>query len=298
VLSVAPGGLVALYTTAAWCDRRTSAVVATVAVLAVVVALVTPTNTDLSDVAFNGLALITAWILGDSARAHRLYAAELERRAARLEQERAVQARRAVAEERARIARELHDVVAHHVSMMVVQAEAGPVVVASDPARAAGAFDSIAGTGRQALVEMRRLLGVLRSDGEAAPSLAPQPGLAQVPTLVEQVRRAGLPVELVVEGEPGPLPPGVDLSAYRIVQEALTNTVKHAGSARARVLVRYGEHDLELEVLDDGAASRGAAAPGGQGLVGMHERAHLFGGELRAGPRPEGGYAVAARLPR
>jgi signal transduction histidine kinase len=173
--------------------------------------------------------------------------------------------------------------------------------VERDPVRAAGAFEAIAATGRQALVEMRRLLGVLRGDGQA-PSLAPQPGLDQVPSLVEQVGRAGLEVELVVEGEKAPLPAGVELSAYRIVQEALTNAVRHAGPGRARVLVRYGERDLELTVRDEGGG--GAAAPAGgpptrsgQGLVGMRERVSLFGGELHAGPGPDGGFTVAARLP-
>jgi len=211
-------------------------------------------------------------------------------------------------------------VVAHHVSMMVVQAEAGPVAVATEPARAAGAFEAIAATGRQALVEMRRLLGVLRGDGDQAPSLAPQPGLAEVPSLVEQVGRAGLRVELVVEGAQEPLPAGVDLSAYRIVQEALTNAVKHAGPGRARVLVRYGEDDLQLQVHNEAADPpaagssveppsaaadpfRPADSPVGDrqvrrsGLVGMRERVHLFGGELHAGPGPDGGFTVDARLP-
>jgi len=146
-------------------------------------------------------------------------------------------------------------------------------------------------------VEMRRLLAVLRGDGRATPSLAPQPGLAQVPILIEQVRRAGLPVELTVEGEPRPLPAGVDLSAYRIVQEALTNAVKHAGPGRALVVVRYGERDLELQVSDDGRGGPAGGNGAGQGLLGMRERVNLFGGELHAGPRPEGGFAVAARLP-
>jgi signal transduction histidine kinase len=255
------------------------------------------------DAAFVSLALVGAWVLGDRARVQRALAAELAERAARLERERAAEARRAVAEERTRIARELHDVVAHHVSMMVVQAEAGPVAVEGDPARAAGAFEAIAATGRQALVEMRRLLGVLRGDGDRdqTPSLAPQPGLADVGSLVEQVGRAGLRVELVVEGTEAPLPAGVDLSAYRIVQEALTNAVKHAGPGRARVLVRYGEHDLEVHVRDEGgrgpALARPADGRAGQGLVGMRERVNLFGGELHAGPGPDGGFTVDARLP-
>jgi signal transduction histidine kinase len=316
-LSVPLGGLVALYTAAAWCSRRTSLLVGAAVVVGAATILALPTtNADVVDVALAALALVTAWGLGDRARIQRAWAAALQERAERLERERESDARRAVAEERTRIARELHDVVAHHVSMMVVQAEAGPVVVERDPSRAAGAFDSIAVTGRQALVEMRRLLGVLRGNGDSAPSLAPQPGLAEVPALVEQVGRTGLAVELVVEGEPCPLPAGVDLSAYRIVQEALTNAVRHAGPGHARVLVRYGEHDLELQVSDDGPGSPGGpnaprpaggapdppdrpgrTPPTGQGLVGMRERVNLFGGELHAGPRPEGGFAVAARLP-
>ena len=301
-MPVPVGGLVGMYSVAAWGSRRAALVAGGVAAAVVAVVMSLPrTDADLVDAAFASLGLAGAWVLGDRARVQRALAAELSDRAVRLEREREGEARRAVASERARIARELHDVVAHHVSMMVVQAEAGPLAVERDPARAAGAFEAIATTGRQALVEMRRLLGVLRGDGQA-PSLAPQPGLDQVPSLVEQVGRAGLEVELVVEGEKAPLPAGVELSAYRIVQEALTNAVRHAGPGRARVLVRYGERDLELTVRDDGGG--GAAAPAGgpptrsgQGLVGMRERVSLFGGELHAGPGPDGGFTVAARLP-
>jgi signal transduction histidine kinase len=282
-----------------------------VAAVVVVVVLTLPrADADVVDAAFVSLGLAGAWVLGDRARVQRALTAELQERALRLERERAEEARRAVATERARIARELHDVVAHHVSMMVVQAEAGPVVVERDPARAAGAFEAIAATGRQALVEMRRLLGVLRGDGDgdAAPSLAPQPGLAQVPSLVEQVGRTGLRVELVVEGPEAPLPAGVDLSAYRIVQEALTNAMRHGGPGRARVLVRYGQDDLELQI-HNGVGSASGRQPGdsdrqdrrsgrsGQGLIGMRERVALFGGELRAGSGSNGGFTVEARLP-
>jgi signal transduction histidine kinase len=317
------GGVVGLYSVAAWGSRRATLAAGGIAAAIVVVVMSIPeTDADLVDAGFGSLALVGAWVLGDRTRLQRAWTTELQDRAVRLERERAGEAQRAVAEERARIARELHDVVAHHVSMMVVQAEAGPVAVERDPARAAGAFDAIAATGRQALAEMRRLLGVLRGDGDPAPSLTPQPGLAQVPSLVEQVGRAGLRVELVVEGEPAPLPAGVDLSAYRIVQEALTNAVKHGGSSRARILVRYGADDLRLEVHNEGPAGSGDVGPGGngvesafgrrpgdsgrqvrrpgrpgRGLVGMRERVNLFGGELHAGPRPEGGFAVAARLP-
>jgi signal transduction histidine kinase len=257
------GGVVGLYSVAAWGSRPAALGAAGFAAVAIAVTVGLPrTDADLVDAMFVTAALAGAWILGDRARLQRAVAAELQERAVRLEHDRAGEARRAVAEERSRIARELHDVVAHHVSMMVVQAEAGPVAVEHDPARAAGAFEAISATGRQALVEMRRLLGVLRGDGDQAPSLAPQPGLDQVPSLVEQVGRAGLEVELVVEGEQGPLPAGVDLSAYRIVQEALTNAVKHGRSSRARIVVRYGPDDLRLEVHDDGPAGDGPAGGG------------------------------------
>jgi signal transduction histidine kinase len=274
----------------------------------VVVMIVPRTDADVVDAAFVSLSLAGAWVLGDRARVQRALAAELRERAVRLERDRAEDARRAVASERARIARELHDVVAHHVSMMVVQAEAGPVAAERDPARAAGAFEAIAATGRQALVEMRRLLGVLRGDGEQAPSLAPQPGLAEVPSLVEQVGRAGLRVELVVEGAQVPLPAGVELSAYRIVQEALTNALRHGGSGRARVSVRYGERDLELRIHNGAESASGRrqrdsdrqirrSGRPGQGLIGMRERVALFGGELHADRGPDGGFTVTARLP-
>jgi len=300
------GGVVGFYSVAAWGSRRAAQVSGVVAAVVLVVTMSLPrTDADLVDAAFVSLALAGAWLLGDRARVQRALAAELQDRAARLEREQADEARRAVASERARIARELHDVVAHHVSMMVVQAEAGPVAVERDPARAAGAFEAIAATGRQALVEMRRLLGMLRGDEEQPPSLAPQPGLAEVPSLVEQVGRAGLQVELVVEGTEAALPPGVDLSAYRIVQEALTNAVKHGGSGRARVLVRYGADDLQLQIRDEGGTTGGNGSPvegrpeagPGRGLLGMRERVNLFGGELDAGPGPDGGFTVEARLP-
>jgi signal transduction histidine kinase len=320
-MPIAIGGVVGMYSVAAWGGRRAALLAGGVAVVVLAVVMTLPrADADVVDAAFVSLSLAGAWVLGDRARVQRALAAELQERAVRLERDRDEDARRAVASERARIARELHDVVAHHVSMMVVQAEAGPVAVATEPARAAGAFEAIAATGRQALVEMRRLLGVLRGDGDQAPSLAPQPGLAEVPSLVEQVGRAGLRVELVVEGAQVPLPAGVDLSAYRIVQEALTNAVKHGGPGRARVLVRYGEDALRLQVhneaADPPAARNGveppsaaagpfrpAASPLGDrqvrrsGLVGMRERVHLFGGELHAGPGPDGGFTVDARLP-
>src|SRR6266540_4215630 len=292
------GALVAFYTVLTLRPRRTATLIGAGTCTVGLVSMLLPvTNADATDFAFVALLLGATWALGDSAHTRRAYTAELEARAVRLERERELEAGRAAADERTRIARELHDVIAHHVSMMVVQAEAGPVVLERDPGMAAQAFDSISAIGRQALAEMRRLLGVLRSDDDrSGPSLGPQPGLDQLPALVEQVRRAGLEARLEIQGEPRPLPPGMDLSAYRIVQEALTNAVRHAGPGTARVLIRYGDDDLRLEVRDDGLGGR----PGngaGHGLIGMRERVNLFGGELDAGPRPDGGFAVAARLP-
>jgi signal transduction histidine kinase len=200
-----------------------------------------------------------------------------------------------VAEERGRIARELHDVVAHSVSVMVVQAQAGPRLL-GEPEQARGAFRSIEASGREALVELRRLLGILRT-GDEHLAIGPQPGLGSLQSLVEQMREAGLPVELRVEGEPLQLPPGVDLSAYRIVQEALTNTLKHAGQAEAEVVVRYGASELELEVVDNGSGGAASVNGPGHGLIGMRERVALYGGELVTGTRNSGGYAVRARLP-
>ncbi|HMJ77075.1 MAG TPA: histidine kinase, partial [Iamia sp.] len=204
----------------------------------------------------------------------------------------------AIAGERRRIARELHDVVAHHVSVMVVQAEAGAA-----PAEARGdevavtAFDGIATTGRQAMVELRRLLGVLRDDTRTGTE--PQPGIDRLPGLVSRVRDAGLPVTLEVDGEPRPVDDGLDVNAYRIVQEALTNVVRHAPAATARVGVTWSPASLALVVDDDGPGPVAwpADETTGRGLVGIRERVALLDGTLDLGPRPEGGFRVAARLP-
>jgi signal transduction histidine kinase len=238
-------------------------------------------------IVFNTLIIWVPWVAGRAVRQRRLNDRELEQERGR--------AAAAIVEERARIARELHDVVAHSISVMVLQARGGRRVLESEPADARDAFAVIEWTGKQALDEMRRLVGMLRSGDESLP-LAPQPSLKQLDTLVEQVRAAGLPVDLAVEGEPRDLPPGVDLSAFRIVQEALTNALRHAGPARAWVVLRYGADELELEISDDGAGS-GDASASGYGLVGMRERVSVYGGELEAGPQPEGGYALRVRLP-
>ena len=219
-----------------------------------------------------------------------------ERRVQLAQRERDVAAREAVVEERARIARELHDAIAHNVSMMVVQAGAERRVLepANDSTR--DVLETIEKIGRGALTEMRRMVGMLRSD--TPDPLTPQPGLDDLTTLVGQVRDAGLPVELRVEGERRPLPVGIELSAYRIVQEALTNALKHAGGAQAIVYVRYGADSLELEIVDDGAGSAPElVVRGGHGLVGMRERVALYGGRLDAGRRASGGFAVRVLLP-
>jgi signal transduction histidine kinase len=220
---------------------------------------------------------------------------EARERAARAEGEREQRARAAVSEERARIARELHDVVGHSVSVMTVQASAVRRLLRPEQEREREALLVVERTGREALAEMRRMVGVLRRP-EEAPALAPQPSLEYVDKLVEQAREAGLPVELCVEGEPLPLPAGVDLTAYRLVQEGLTNALKHARAERAQVLVRYGAGDIEVTVSDDGRGA-GSDDGGGHGLVGMRERVAVYGGALEAGPLPEGGYRLRARLP-
>jgi signal transduction histidine kinase len=237
-----------------------------------------------------------AWVGGQAMRRRQSQVELLSDRADQLERERAERVRALVAEERGRIARELHDVVAHGVSVMVVQAQAGPRLV-DDKAATVAAFNSVESSGKEALIELRRLLGILRT-GDEELAIGPQPGLASLSHLVQQVGEAGLPVELEIEGEPTLLPAGLDLSAYRIVQEALTNSLKHAGPAHARVLVRYSPSAVELEIRDDGRGASGHVNGSGHGLIGMRERVALYGGQLTVTPgAPGGGYTVQARLP-
>jgi signal transduction histidine kinase len=246
---------------------------------------------DFGSFFFSGALAVIPWLIGRNIRSRSLRLAAAER-----EQEQ--RTRLAVGDERARIARELHDVVAHSVGIIVIQAEGARRVFDRDPERAREALDTIEQTARTALAEMRRSLGVLRDQG-GAPLREPQPGLAELDSLLEQAREGGLEVELEVEGEPRTLPRSVDLSAYRIVQEALTNTIKHAGRVRSRITLRYGERELEVEVADDGPGPFGnaAGAGSGHGLLGMRERVASHGGEVEAGSGPEGGFVVRASLP-
>lgn len=226
-------------------------------------------------------------------RHHKIHS--LERETVRLEAAREQEARAAVAAERARIARELHDVVAHAVSVVVVQSQAGQRLVGADDERARQSLEAIEDTARAALNEMRRLLGMLRETEDV--SLEPQPGLAAIDSLVAQVREAGLPVSVEVVGEPVRLPPGAELSAYRVVQEGLTNALKHARATRVSVRIRYRGDEVEIEIEDDGAGSEARGEGGGHGLLGMRERVALYGGDLESGRRAEGGWLLRARLP-
>lgn len=287
--------LVSLYSVAAHSTRARANAAGLIAAVCLVGSLLLDPTADLGDATALLPAFATAWLLGDAARRRRDLARELQERAEQLQRSRAAEAAAAVAAERNRIAREMHDVVAHHLSMMVVQAEAGPVAIAGDPARAEASFDAISAAGKQALVEMRRLLGVLK-DGPHAP-LHPQPGVADIGELVDGVRAAGVDVQLNATGPRRELPAAVDLSAYRLVQEALTNCVRHAGPSHVDVDLSYDDDALRITVTDDGAGAAPQPRPGGHGLVAMNERVTLVGGTLDAGPRPERGWMVRAVLP-
>jgi signal transduction histidine kinase len=245
-----------------------------------------------------GILGLLSWGLGEYVRTRRAYTAEVEALAERLDRARALEARQAAWQERARLARELHDVIGHTVNVMVIQAGAGRRTLASDRGLAERAFQTIESTGRDALDELDRLLGILRTDEDDL-DLPPLPGLDQLRALAGRFEDAGLPVEITIEGDEAPLPRSLDQSAYRIIQEALTNALRHAGGTVAHVAVRYRSEQLELEVADDG---RGNRRPhdhpgGGRGLIGMRERVALFGGELEAGPRAGGGFVVRCRFP-
>jgi signal transduction histidine kinase len=301
-MALGPAILVAVYSVAAYGDRWVSLAGLAVAELGLAAVQLPRARFD-APPARVGYALIfaAAWLLGYFAHNYRAYAARLEERTAELEQAREELARRAVTEERLRLARELHDVVAHSMSVIAVQSGVGAHVADSQPEEIGKVLAAIETTSRSALTELRRLLGVLRQDSEPPGSLTPVPGLADLDSLLAEVGKAGLAVKLRVEGTPSPLPAGVDLSAYRIVQEALTNVVKHAGPSRAQVTICYRDRDLTVEVTDDGRGAGAVAGDGqvgtGHGLIGMRERVAAFGGDLEVGPRRDGGFRVAARLP-
>lgn len=242
-----------------------------------------------------GSFVAVSWTIGVVLSRRGAQARELAERAKRLEHEHIEAAERAVAEERQRIARELHDVIAHSVSVMTVQAGAVRRLLHPEQEKERQALETVEATGRQALTEMRRLVGLLREQG-AMPEFSPQPGMGTIESLLDGVRAAGLPVELEVDGAPQELPPGVDLAAYRVVQEALTNALKYGGTAHAWVAVHWRDGELELEISNDGS-SGGDGSGGGHGLAGMRERVSLYGGAIESGPRDGGGYVVRARLP-
>jgi signal transduction histidine kinase len=253
-----------------------------------------PSNTT-GDLIFVSLLFAIGWVAGFAMRERAEQAEAAEMRATLAEREREAAARIAVAEERARIARELHDIVAHAVSVMVLQVGAVRHKLPDASGDDAEALEGVERTGRTALADMRRLLGALRRDGEEV-ELAPQPGLAALDALVEDVGRAGLPVSLRIDGEAVPLPRGIDLSAYRIVQEGLTNAIKHARASQAEVTLRYGPQDLRIEVRDDGRGN-GAGDGQGHGLVGIRERVKIYGGEMETRTAPGGGFVLSTRLP-
>lgn len=300
--ALTPIVLLSIYTAAAVLSpRRARLLLAVAVVIGIVGATVSPGPTDVGVPAL----IVSAWLLGNYIGSRRRYTAELEVKNRQLEQARVELADRAVIDERLRIARELHDVVAHTMSVVAVQAGTGRMVADDDPAAARQALATIETTARSAMVEMRRMLGILRGSDEQG-TLTPAPGLGDLDALVADVVKSGVTVEVRVEGRRTDVPAGVDLTAYRIVQEALTNVIKHAGQVRATVSVRYTGDSVTVEVDDEGgivpdarAASRSRAVTEatGQGLVGMRERVAMYHGDLEVGPRALGGFHVAARLP-
>jgi signal transduction histidine kinase len=295
------GFLVALYTVAAHRDHRTSILAGVAsAVVILMIIFIGREPVEFDTIIAECLIVGAVWFIGDGLRTQRGQVVQLEDRATRLEREQEELAQRAVAQERRVIARELHDVVAHNVSVIVAQAGAAQRIAETQPEEAFAALAAIEHMGRAALVEMRRLMGFLRTETDRALRRSPQPGLGNLDVLVAHVQEAGLPVTLRIEGTPRPLPAGLDLSAFRIVQEALTNVLKHAGAAQATVVVRYEESRLQLTIDDDGLGPDGSdtGPPHPRyGHLGMRERVGLFGGELRMGARTGGGYEVTASLP-
>jgi signal transduction histidine kinase len=294
--------LVALYSVSAYGVRSDGVISLVLSVVFVGAGLMSAASQGMQigalQFAVNLFVFVGIWGLGDRTRTRREVVAQLTARAEEAERSRELAAGLAVADERTRIARELHDVVAHTVSVVVVQAGAGRRIAAKDPARAAEALADIEATGRDALEELRRLVGVLRDDGAAGTELAPQPRLAELDDLVRRLAETGIPVELHRRGSTRQLPPGIEVSAYRIVQEALTNVLKHAGPvSQVDVRLAYAPDTVTVEITDDGMGTAGTIEDRGSGLVGMRERVGLYRGTLHAGPRPAGGFEVVAHLP-
>ena len=287
---------VAVYSAGRYAGGRAAPAGGLIVLAALPLAVIEPGQPfSLADSAFIAIFIVGPWVAGRVIRRRQERERSLEARAAALERESEGKAREAVVQERARIARELHDVVAHALSVMLLQARGGRRMLADDPEDTLRALNAIEHAGEQALGEMRRLLGVLREADEDL-ALAPRPSLRRIDELAAQLSATGLPVAVTIEGEPVELPPGLDVSAYRVVQEGLTNALKHAGRAHAQVIVRYAGEALELEILDDGAGT-GNGGGSGYGLVGLRERVAIYGGQLDSGARPGGGYALRARLP-
>jgi signal transduction histidine kinase len=297
------GALIALFTVSERYERRQSiwALLVTGVLIGGINVFRTGFPAGLGGLVQITVAVTVPWVLGTWSRERQSYAALAEARALAAERHRDEEALRAVAEERERIARELHDVVAHNLSVIVIQAGAGLRAFGEHPDQSRGTLVAIDTTAREALGEMRRMLSLLQP-AEGAAELSPLPGLGNLGALLERVRSAGVGVDLAVDGEPYPVSPALGLSAYRIVQEALTNTLRHSGARRAHVRLRYRSTGVEVEVTDDGAGQvaedeKVETPHAGRGLIGMRERVALFGGELEAGPRPSGGYRVLARIP-
>jgi signal transduction histidine kinase len=292
--------LVILYTAASMSDTHDAMLAAAITAAGIAIYFISDrSDPGVTAAVTTSATYAAAWGLGVYVHSRREYTTIVEERANLLERERELRSREAVAEERARIARELHDMVGHALSLIVIQSGGAQRALQSKPALVGESLGSIEAISREALADMERMLGIINAPDSGEDTLSPQPGLSDVETLAARVSEAGLPVNISVEGLPFPLPASVDLSAYRIIQEALTNALKHAGPAHVSVRIRYDPEGIELEIVDDG---RGVNRDGhdeihGRGLIGMRERVTLYGGELTTGPRQGGGYRVRAKLP-
>ncbi|MCX5375550.1 sensor histidine kinase [Streptomyces sp. NBC_00091] len=288
--------LIGVYTIALLSPARVRLVMGLIltAVIAASVALNTSTARELL---FSLFVFAAAFALGRLQATRQAYTAAVEDRAAQLERANRIEAEQAAARERARIAREMHDILSHAVSIMIVQAEAGPVAVRRAPARAEAAFEAIAETGRDAMAQLRTMLGVLRTPADEAAPRAPQPGIAGLPALLDRVRASGPEVSYERTGEVRELPAALEATVHRVVQEALTNVVKHAGASAVEVRLEYGARTLTVTVADDGRGACGRSSGGGHGLIGIHERAAAHGGTAWTGPGPDGaGHVVRVVL--